>query len=302
MIEERPLLGLDRIGRYAGAIEIKQHGRGLRLVETAIGRAHDPHRPFVPHIGRLLRIGLGFGHVEKAFAEIELRNLIAGATLHYEAQHRHGLVAFAFQAQALLRTLALSYATDIPSLVAWYELKDPSSSAAVIGDENNRHLGVSFADYRPKPARAALQFFARLFRAGYRPLDGAASFAAVPAPGRTASAPVQVHAFLLADGSAALVAWIPTHLGGPRQTPATTDQAAAGEGDAGDARQTQLSVWLPCPDGQMAVARDEAGRIEGNLPAVRVRSGLQLGPFPLDGGVTLVATIPHCAGAPAAAN
>jgi hypothetical protein len=56
----------------------------------------------------------------------------------------------------LVRTLALALAHPELALIAWYELKDARASDAVIGDDHNRHLGVAFADYRPKPALEAL--------------------------------------------------------------------------------------------------------------------------------------------------
>ena len=76
----------------------------------------------------------------------------------------------AFAAVALARTLALALASPHVGLIAWYELKDANPAAPVNGDVNNRHLGVAFADHRPKPALRALAFLQRLFEPGYRVL------------------------------------------------------------------------------------------------------------------------------------
>jgi hypothetical protein len=109
-----------------------------------------------------------------------------------------------FQAVMLLRTTALVLSAPAVSLFAWYELKDPRPSDAMIGDDHNRHLGVTFADYRPKPAFAALGFSNRLFGAGFRSLDGELRVEAAPAS-------LQLRGFLTSRSTVVLVAWFPTH-------------------------------------------------------------------------------------------
>lgn len=109
-----------------------------------------------------------------------------------------------FQAVMLVRTVALALAQPAVSLLAWYEVKDPLPGAPMIGDDNNRHLGVAFSDWRPKPALAALALVERLFGHGFRRLDGALRVRR--APGSRA----EVHAFLTADGQALVIAWTPT--------------------------------------------------------------------------------------------
>lgn len=111
-----------------------------------------------------------------------------------------------FQAVMLLRTLALALSHPAVSLFAWYELKDPRASDAMIGDDNNRHLGVAFADYRPKPALSALAFGSRLFANGFRAIDSEVALAS--APGSHA----QVRSFLTARGRLVVMAWLTNHV------------------------------------------------------------------------------------------
>jgi hypothetical protein len=108
-----------------------------------------------------------------------------------------------FQAVALVRTLALLMATPDIALAAWYELKDPSPTMAVIGDDNNRHLGVAAHDHRPKPALAALRFLASLLALPFAPCPGCVQVQ------RAGDAGGVVETFAMADGSYLLFAWIP---------------------------------------------------------------------------------------------
>jgi hypothetical protein len=185
-----------------------------------------------------------------------------------------------FQADVLVRTLALALATPRLGLVAWYEVKDPAPLAAVIGDDNNRHLGVSFADHRPKPALASLGFVQRLFGRGFRVLDGEL--------GR-ASGAAEVHAFLLADGRALVAAWLPTNPeGAPVPDPA---------GAATDRRREALAVTLPCPGATTALLHDIAGRPAGAVPLSRGPRQVTLGPVELQGGATRLILVGGCAAA-----
>jgi hypothetical protein len=105
-----------------------------------------------------------------------------------------------YQAVVLVRTFALLLAKPEITLVAWYEVKDPPPGDAMIGDDNNRHLGVLFSDYQAKPALGALRFVTDLFSGGFEPIEPA-----IEAPRLTAA-----RAFLLRDGRVVLIAWMPT--------------------------------------------------------------------------------------------
>jgi hypothetical protein len=180
-----------------------------------------------------------------------------------------------FQADVLVRTLALALAGPHLSLVAWYELKDPRADAPMIGDVNNRHLGVTFADRRPKPSLAALALWARLFGPGFRSLD-----AQVRVSGDGPAA--VLHAFLLTDGTALVVAWLPTNPAGAPPPPPG--------GDAADSRHSELAITLPCASAREAVRLDGTGRILGSVPI----TGQRLGPLEVRGGAVSLVSVPRC--------
>jgi hypothetical protein len=148
---------------------------------------------------------LGQGARALWLAEMGYSNYRQGAVVSGDvrarADYEHTL---AFQAVALVRTVTLALAQPQVALVAWYEMKDPRPDAPMIGDDNNRHLGVAFSDWRPKPALAALALVQHLLGHGFRRLDG--QLRARRDPGSRA----EVHAFLTPEGEAVVVAWIPT--------------------------------------------------------------------------------------------
>jgi hypothetical protein len=119
-----------------------------------------------------------------------------------------------YQAVMLVRTLALALARPSVSLLAWYELKDPRTSAPMIGDDNNRHLGVTFADYTPKPAFGALRFMQALFGRGFEAVDDELTLS------REAASALELRAFVTAPGLLVVVAWLrtpPSALAVPRR-------------------------------------------------------------------------------------
>lgn len=107
-----------------------------------------------------------------------------------------------FQGVMLMRTLALALAHPAPSLIAWYEVKDPSASAPMIGDDHNRHLGVAFGDYARKPAFSALAFAQSLFGPGFVSVDSYVRVSRRPA------SDVELRAFVTARGSLVVIAWL----------------------------------------------------------------------------------------------
>ncbi|MFL5306163.1 MAG: beta-galactosidase [Polyangia bacterium] len=138
-------------------------------------------------------------------AEVGYSNYRAEGAVSADVQARFAYEhTLPFQAVALVRTLALALSLPQVSLVAWYELKDPRAGAPMIGDDNNRHLGVAFSDWRPKPALAALALIERLFGRGFRRADGLLHTQREP------GSRAEVHAFVTAQGRVAIVAWVPT--------------------------------------------------------------------------------------------
>jgi hypothetical protein len=163
--------------------------------------------------------------------------------------HEHTLE---YQAVALVRSMALLLAASSISRVAWYELKDPPGSDAVIGDANNRHLGVAFADHRPKPAARALAFMLREFGAGVRTLKlGVHAESSSESGAGEAAREAEVHAFETPRRTWLVIGWLPT----PRRpagskpedtaTGGASPHAAPGAGEALDQRRARLRVQLP---------------------------------------------------------
>jgi hypothetical protein len=182
-----------------------------------------------------------------------------------------------FAGVVLVRTVTLALANPLVSLVAWYEVKDARPTAEVIGDVNNRHLGVAFPDHRPKPALGALAFATRLFSPGFRPLPG------VSTRSSPSDAGVEVRSFLLRDDTAVLVAWIATH---PPQRPTTTSGT--------DPRRALVQVHWPCRT-DLAKLWDEQGQARGELPLARDGAGAG-GALELSAGGVVVVTLAACSG------
>jgi hypothetical protein len=183
-----------------------------------------------------------------------------------------------YQAVALVKSLAMLLAGPV-SLAAWYELKDPPASDAMIGDVNNRHLGVTFADRRPKPAAAALQLVQRLLGKGFRSAPADLDMAS-----RSSPADAQARAFLTARQTLVIVAWLktPEPPGGPQ----------TGLGDALDARRELLRVRGPQRANGPLALYDALGRPRA-APAAAPPRGKQLDfELELRGGDVLIAELP----------
>ena len=138
----------------------------------------------------------------------------------------------AFQAVQLVRTVTAALATDKLSALAWYEVKDLPHTDEVIGDtDNNKFLGVAYADHTLKPAAHALAFVNRFYREPMRSLDREVTFA------RAADSDVVVHAFEQEDGDVIVAAWL--------QTRRIGEQNDVGEGMHEDTRQESIQVVVP---------------------------------------------------------
>jgi hypothetical protein len=174
-----------------------------------------------------------------------------------------------FQAVALARTVALLMSSPELSLAAWYELKDPPPSDEMIGDVNNRHLGVAFTDYRPKPALGALAFMNQVFAAGFRVED--AQLQVSRAPGSDAAASdLELHAFSSPRRTLTLLAWLRNQSAAAPNTPA---------GAAEDTRREVIRVTMPYRARGAATLYDELGhaRTAGHLQQTdRAHTELQL--------------------------
>ena len=188
--------------------------------------------------------------------------------------YEHGLD---FQAVMLMRTLGLLWSKPAVSLIAWYELKDPRPTDAMIGDDHNRHLGVAFADYRPKPAFDALAFANRLGAGGLRSVDEALR---LPEP---APPDVQLHAWLTPRSTLLVMAWLETHAepAGPVGPPASPDR-----------RLRQVQVLAPYVARGDVTAYDALGRPRPERPPLRQTATELALTLDLRGGDVLVVEVP----------
>jgi hypothetical protein len=139
------------------------------------------------------------------------------------------------QANALARTLLLSLASQQLELLAWYRINDLAPAQDVIGDDNNRHLGLVSVDGDTKPARAAFELLSDLFGQPYRIFndehDLLVASGSDPLPDD-----LQVHVFALQDGRHLVAAW----LGLPAPGAAVSEAELTD-----DARRLALRVRLP---------------------------------------------------------
>jgi hypothetical protein len=164
----------------------------------------------------------------------------------------------AFQAVAMWRTLTMLLSTEKMAAVAWYEVKDLPPTENVIGDVNNRNLGVANVDFTPKPAEGALAFFAKFFGNKARCIDGEVKVT------RPIGSESQVHAFRMEDGSTAIVAWLRTNVKG--RMPAGT------KGNLKDMRRESLALDLPGAGPAKATMFSETG-VGTPYPGVVARDG-----------------------------
>lgn len=172
-----------------------------------------------------------------------------------------------FQADVLVRTVALALAESALHLLAWYEVRDLATGAPVIGDENNRHLGVLLPDRRAKPAREALRLMVELFARGFRNADVHVRMV------RHSGSEVTSRAFQLTDGRLVVIAWIPTRPIGEGPQPCANGV---------DSRRAELTVVLP------GTAAPESGFV---LDAVGASEPL-IDPLILHGGQTAILIVP----------
>ena len=168
---------------------------------------------------------------------------------------RHGFEHTpAYQAEALLRAMALIRSTDRVSLVTWYRINDLPAGQEVIGDVNNRHLGIVDLQGRPKPALEGLRRAAELFSRPLRPADDRVQVTR-PIASRT-----EVHGFEAPDGSLTIVAWQRTTVPGDGRRP------AAGQ----EPPRPAVDLTLTVPGRRLRTAPDVAAA-GGHLPRRRDR-------------------------------
>jgi hypothetical protein len=133
----------------------------------------------------------------------------AAVSGQYTAVYRHEHTP-EHQAGSVVRALTLAAASGQVELAAWYRIHDLPPAQEVIGDVNNRHLGLLSASGEPKPSLGALRRMASLFQLPYR-VTGRQLLAVRPA-----QSDVELHAFEFANGAQVVVAWMRTVVPGGR--------------------------------------------------------------------------------------
>ncbi len=187
----------------------------------------------------------------------------------YEHTLRH-------QAVTLARAVALALSTGQVPMFAWYQVRDVPPGQPVIGDDNNRWLGIVASDGRRKRSFRAFRFVAGLFSEPVRPIDDETRIV------RRIGSDAETHVFERRDGVIFAFGWLRTRVFGQ----------APGPEPVPDLRRETVDLMLPDRAGMALTTFDEtgekiaAGRIVkplGEAPSLR---GLEL-----RGGRVVVAVI-----------
>jgi hypothetical protein len=195
---------------------------------------------------------------EVGYSDFRRGDFVSGQYFaHFENEH-----TAATQAGSLFRALTLALASGNVDLIAWYRIHDLPGTQDVIGDENNRHLGVLDMQNRAKPALGALHFFNSLFSEGFRCLDDKVRVEKI------IGAPVETHVFQKPDGSFVAAAWLKTYVPG---------QSASANSAAIAADQRAATIKLEFPFAlKSAHVFDETGGAQGIASVNHRGSGSQI--------------------------
>jgi polysaccharide biosynthesis protein PslG len=240
----------------------------------------DPIETVVPYVQTLSDIIAKYGnHQSLWMAEVGYSTvrqphgkISDSYTATYAYEH-----TLAYQAVALWRTLTLLLSTEKMAAITWYEIKDLPAGENVIGDNNNRNLGVDFVGHKPKPAESALRFFNAFFGKPSVCIDRDAVIT------RAIGSESEVHVFRMEDGSVAVVAWLKTHIKGKvLESP---------EGALDDKRAESVDIVIPMKKAARATLYDELGAAH---PFTGMRNGkgtVQLKSLSLTGGTIAILKI-----------
>lgn len=180
-----------------------------------------------------------------------------------------------YQAVALARTLVLSLATEKLAAVAWYRIKDLPPGENVIGDVNNRYLGIATMNHVAKPAERAITFMNRLFDGNYRCIDRSTIVR------KDIGSDCEIHCFETDGGDIIIAGWLKTFI------PGRIDDRPIG--NLKDERHESVALELPARLSGKATEYDELGN-EKNFCAID-NSGekTKVTDLPLvGGGITIV--------------
>jgi hypothetical protein len=165
-----------------------------------------------------------------------------------------------FQASTVFRMLVPVLASGKVDLVAWYRIHDLPNTQEIIGDVNNRYLGLLDLRNSPKPALYALRFFVDLFGAGIVSADKRVRLETKIATD------AEVRSFYRPDKALIVVAWLKV------VSPHQSNQ------NGSDLRTETFKVSLPARY-KRGVVYDEIGRqrgsvqVEANSASVTIAGG-----------------------------
>jgi hypothetical protein len=246
--------------------------------ETWDGR---PAEDIVDYVQQVAAVVERYGHNQPLWmAEVGYSTYRANGyvSIHYNAYYDYEKTP-AYQAVHMFKTLTLLLSTGKMSAIAWYEIKDLEPHEEVIGDVNNRHLGIAYVNWSPKPAKQALRFFNRLFSKGNRTI-GQEMILTKPRNSHS-----HVYSFENEDGSVIVVAWLQTNVPGKRSRDTS--------GRVKDTRRESVDISLPLILHGEATLYDELGN---GQPFERIEfsdTGTILKNIELEGGkIVIISVVP----------
>jgi polysaccharide biosynthesis protein PslG len=189
------------------------------------------------------RLALWLAEFGYSSARLTPREVSKGVLAVYRHEHTPE-----FQAVALVRHHVLALASGTVSLTAWYRINDLPPTAGVIGDANNRSLGLLDTRGRRKPAFAAMRLVTRLFYRPLRCIDGLLQVQ------RSAGSQAEVHAFQTPSGEAILAGWLRS---------SRPEEVLGRSGLARDQREETVTVRVPGHFRRLSVCTVTGRRVRG---------------------------------------
>ena len=242
----------------------------------------DPIETVVPYVQTLSDIIRRYGNNQSLWmAEVgysTFRHADGYVSAQYRCTYDYEHTP-SYQAIALWRTLTLLLSTEKIAAIAWYEVKDLPAGENVIGDINNRNLGVDYVGWKPKPAEKALTFFNAFFVQKNRCIDAGTLVS------RTIGSESEVHAFELEDGSVVVVGWLKTSIKG-KVYPGPA-------GNLKDTREEMVTLSIPMKKGSRAQSFDELGNAGPSTRIAPKQGKIVIGDLKLTGGgITILRITP----------
>ncbi len=222
---------------------IQQHGLDKYVDVLNLHGYHETWHPAtteqypeqIRHFGAILSQGphqpelwlAEFGYSNWRFSATSVSQWGIDAIYAYEHTAR-------YQAIALLKQHVMAQASGQLSLSAWYRLRDLPLSEGVIGDDNNKYLGLLDLQGKPKPAYHAMKLVTKLFDAPTRRITEQVSLQG-PSPSQAV-----VEVFQKRDGKLILAAWLRS---------SKRDEVTDKSGRASDTRSETFNLELPALTG-----------------------------------------------------